>query len=69
MKVVSNLKSIMKNKGMSYDDIQYLCSVSPDTIARASDQRILSCSLKTLSKFAEALEVQISELYTEEKDG
>jgi len=64
MKITSNLKALMKNKQMTYDDIQFTCNVSPQTIARASDERIVTCTIRTLQKIADALGVEVNQLYS-----
>lgn len=63
MPIVSNLAKLMERRGMSYEELQYLSKTSPDTVARARDHRIATCQLKTLEKFAIALEVNVHDLY------
>ena len=53
----------MKKKNMTYEDLQLLSQVAPDTIARARDARISTCKLATLEKLAAALEVDICQLF------
>ena len=43
MPIVSNLGTIMKSKNLTYEDLQFLSKVAPDTIARARDGRIATC--------------------------
>ena len=66
----SHLPEIMKRQGMSYEELQYRSGTAPDTIARARDNRIETCQLKTLGKLADALDVSIHELfdYSSEKN-
>ena len=66
----SHLPEIMKRRGMSYEELQYRSGTAPDTIARARDNRIETCQLKTLGKLADALDVSIHELfdYSSEKN-
>ena len=63
MPFVSNLSDIMKEKGVTYEDLQFLSKVAPDTVARARDERIATCKLLTLEKLAKALDVDINELF------
>ena len=63
MPITSNLGMIMKRKNMTYEDLQLLSQVAPDTIARARDGRIATCKLATLEKLASALDVDISDLF------
>ena len=59
----SNLPDIMKEKNITYEELQYLANTAPDTIARARDSRIATCTLRTLEKFAEALRVDVHDLF------
>ena len=70
MSITSNLGTIMKNKNLTYEDLQLISQVAPDTIARARDSRIATCKLATLEKLALALDVDICQLfsYVREKD-
>ena len=63
MPFISNLSIIMKEKNMTYEELQYLSKVAPDTVARARDERIATCKLFTLEKLAKALGVSIYELF------
>lgn len=65
MPFTSNLSRIMKEKNMTYEELQFLSDVAPDTIARARDERIATCKLFTLEKLAKALEVDVNELYVQ----
>ena len=67
MSIVSNLGTIMKNKNLTYEDLQFLSKVAPDTIARARDGRIATCKLATLEKLAMALDVDIHQLFSHVK--
>lgn len=53
----------MDEKGMTYEELQYKSKVAPDTVARARDERISTCKLLTLEKLADALQVDICELF------
>lgn len=63
MPFISNLSQIMKDKKMTYEELQFLSKVAPDTIARAKDERIATCKLLTLEKLAKALNVSVYELF------
>ena len=63
MPFVSNLGTLMSKKNLTYEDLQYLSQVAPDTVARARDGRIETCQLKTLQKIAGALDVDVAELF------
>ena len=67
MSIVSNLGTIMKNKNLTYEDLQFLSKVAPDTFARARDGRIATCKLATLEKLAMALDVDIHQLFSHVK--
>ena len=64
MPIISNLGKIMKSKKMTYEELQYKSKVAPDTVARARDERIATCKLATLEKLADALEVDVHDLFT-----
>lgn len=64
MAIVSNLSKIMEEKKMTYEELQFLSKVATDTVARAKDERISTCKLLTLEKLANALKVDVSELFT-----
>ena len=59
----SHLPEIMNRQSMSYEELQYRSGAAPDTIARARDNRIATCQLRTLGKLADALGVSIHELF------
>ena len=63
MPFISNLSKIMKEKNMTYEELQFLSNVAPDTVARARDGRIATCKLFTLEKLAKALDVNVCELF------
>ena len=68
MPILSNLGKIMEEKGMTYEELQYLSGVAPDTVARAKDERISTCKLLTLEKLADALGVDICLLFRHVKN-
>ena len=63
MPFISNLSEIMKEKKMTYEELQFVSKVAPDTVARARDERIATCKLLTLEKLAKALDVSVDELF------
>lgn len=63
MTFVSNLGEIMKEKKLTYEELQFKSKVAPDTVARAKDERIASCKLVTLEKLANALNVDVCDLF------
>lgn len=63
MAFISNLGRLMKERNMTYEELQFLSKVAPDTIARARDERISTCKLLTLEKLARVLGVEIYELF------
>lgn len=63
MPIVSNLSKIMEKKKMTYEELQFISKVAPDTIARARDERIATCKLLTLEKLANALKVNACDLF------
>ena len=63
MPFISNLGRLMKKKKMTYEELQFISKVAPDTIARASDERIATCKLLTLEKLAVALDVDVCDLF------
>ena len=63
MPFVSNLGEIMKEKKLTYEELQFKSKVAPDTVARAKDERIASCKLVTLEKLPNALNVHVCDLF------
>jgi len=63
MPFASNLGKIMKEKKLTYEELQFKSKVAPDTVARAKDERIASCKLSTLEKLANALDVDVCDLF------
>lgn len=68
MPFTSNLSKIMEERGMTYEELQHLSKVAPDTVARARDSRIATCKLLTLEKLAMALSVEVCELFCHGKE-
>lgn len=67
MSFSSNIGKIMADKNITYEELQYISKLGPDTIARARDNRISSCKLETLEKIASALNVHVYELFSYNK--
>jgi DNA-binding Xre family transcriptional regulator len=63
MPFISNISEIMKKKNMTYEELQFRSKVAPDTVARARDERIATCKLFTLGKLANALDVDVCDLF------
>jgi DNA-binding Xre family transcriptional regulator len=55
----------MKEKHMSYELLQGFAQISPQSVARASDERIATCTLQILGKIAQALGVQVKDIFDE----
>lgn len=68
MPFVSNLGELMRQKNLTYEELQFRSNVGPDTVARAKDGRIGTCKLLTLEKLAAALDVDVSDLYRWERE-
>ena len=68
MPFISNLGELMRKKNLTYEELQFQSNVGPDTVARAKDGRIATCKLLTLEKLAEALDVEVSDLYRWERE-
>jgi len=63
----SNVKKIMKERGVKTVQLTEATQLSSATIAKArSDSGISECRLSTLGRIAKALEVGTKELYEEE---
>jgi DNA-binding Xre family transcriptional regulator len=61
--IKSNVKQIMKKKGVKYTDFQDL-GFSPKTVAKAV-KNIDTCKLGTLKRLATVLGCNVSDLYEE----
>lgn len=62
----SNLKKLMKDKGITILGLADETGLSSRTIQRARDERIELCTLKTLAVIAGALEAKVKDLFDEE---
>ena len=63
MPFISSISKIMEERSMTYEELQFLSKVAPDTVARARDERIATCKLLTLEKLAKALDANVDELF------
>lgn len=63
MPFTSRVAYIMKEKGITYDELQFLTNLSPATIASSRKNKIGSCSLNTLEKIALAMDVCVKDLF------
>lgn len=63
MPYISKVASVMKEKGITYDELQFLTNLSPATIASSRKNRIGSCSLNTLEKIARAMNINVKDLF------
>lgn len=59
----SNLSKIMLEKKITYDDLQFAAKITRQTVARARDERIATCTLATLGKIAKVLNVDVCSLF------
>ena len=62
----SKLKSIMKEKKVTVRELQKMSGVSLQTITKARDERISTCSIRSIYSIAKALEASIVDLIEEE---
>ena len=70
MNFTSNVKDIMKNKGVTIRELAEKCEVSAATINKArQDESISECRLSTLGHIADALGVKAKRLFDEIEDG
>ena len=60
MPFTSNLSELMRERKLTYEELQFRSKVAPDTIARVKDERIATVKLLTLEKLATALEISSS---------
>lgn len=61
----SNVKILMKEKGVTILALADECGFSSRTIQKARDERIESCTLRTLAAIASALGCQVKDLFEE----
>lgn len=63
--VKSNIKEIMESKKITYAMLENKTKLSSQTITRARGTLINECKISTLELIAKALDVKISDLYSE----
>jgi len=61
----SNVKTIMKDQGATILGLADEAGVSQRTIQKARDERIESCTLRTLATIAKALDCTVKDLFEE----
>lgn len=64
--IKSNLKEIMNKLNVTYAQLEQMTGLSSHTVTRARNDSISSCTLLTLELIANALNVQIKDLFEEE---
>jgi len=64
--IVTNIKKLMEAQSITVRELARKTGLSNKSIMRARDQRIESCSLRTLATIAGALGVRTKDLYEEE---
>lgn len=64
-KITSNVKQLMLDKKITVAGMMTLTGLSNETIMRARDHRMESCSLRTLATIAAALGVRVKDLFEE----
>lgn len=61
--IVSNIKEIMEDKGVTYVELERRTGLTNLTITRARNELIRECKLSTLEAIAKALGVRIYDLF------
>lgn len=62
----SNIKMIMITKKVTYKELEEKTGLSSQTITRARSHLILDCRLSTLWSIAQALDVNVKDLFSDE---
>lgn len=62
----SNIKKIMIAKKVTYKELEEKTGLSSQTITRARSHHILDCRLSTLWCIAQALDVNVKDLFSDE---
>lgn len=66
----SNLRDLMSEKKMTIRSLEAKSQISNVTILKArSDEKIIKCTLETLSRIAAALGVRVRDLFDEDDPG
>ena len=63
--IMTNIKQLMEDQSITVRELARRTGLSNESIMRARDQRIESCSLRTLATIAAALGVKTKDLYEE----
>ena len=63
---MTNIKQLMETQSITVRELARKTGLSNESIMRARDQRIESCSLRTLATIAAALGARTKDLYEEE---
>lgn len=66
MIIVSNVKKLMNDKNVTIHRLQELTGLSSRTIHNARGDQIITCTLATLTRFAEALGCSTKDLFHEQ---
>jgi DNA-binding Xre family transcriptional regulator len=65
----SHVKKMMEQKGLTLREVMTEAGIANKTILFArSDQKIETCTLRTLKKIARVLEVSVNDLFTDDPD-
>lgn len=68
MKIVSNIIDLMKEKKETIRSLSEKAGLATQSIVRARGPQIMECRLSTLSAIADALGVQMKDLFTETEE-
>lgn len=66
--IISNVREIMEDYGVTYVELEKRTGLSNQTIARARGELIRECKLSTLNLIAKALGVGIKDLFEDDFD-
>jgi DNA-binding Xre family transcriptional regulator len=66
--ITSNLKYVMRKKGVTINKLIEMSGVSNHTIVRARRTTISECALNTLEKIADALDCKVKDLFVQERN-
>lgn len=66
--IISNVREIMEDYGITYVELEKRTGLSNQTIARARGELIRECKLSTLNLIAKALGVGIKDLFEDDFD-
>ncbi|MHC1790295.1 helix-turn-helix domain-containing protein [Solidesulfovibrio sp.] len=63
---MTNIKKFMEAQSITVRELARMTGLSNESIMRARDQRIESCSLRTLATIAAAMNMKVKDLFTED---